>query len=105
MSSRASLLLIATFGMVLVPHRVRAGAPQDLHAQQQLFQAIDKANLVLDALQELGEERGGRVYHPALDAAVGRSTNLLTSHVACGSEGRTTQVIKICAKIIADWSG
>jgi len=51
---------------------------------------------VLTALHDLGEKRGARVYHPALDAAVGRSTNLLTSHVACGSEGRTTQVPTEC---------
>jgi acetylornithine deacetylase len=58
--------------------------------------AVDKAGLMLGALHDLGEERGARVYHPALDAAVGRSTNLLISHVACGSEGRTTQVPTEC---------
>jgi acetylornithine deacetylase len=58
--------------------------------------AIDKAGLVLSALNELDEERARRVFHPALDAAVGRSTNLLMSHLSCGVEGRTTQVPTQC---------
>jgi acetylornithine deacetylase len=58
--------------------------------------AVDKADLVLGALSELGELRAGRVHHPALDAAVGRSTNLLISHVSCGTEGRTTKVPTDC---------
>jgi acetylornithine deacetylase len=58
--------------------------------------AVDKAGVILGALSDLDEKRGARVFHPALDAAVGRSTNLLTSHLACGSEGRTTQVPTEC---------
>ncbi len=58
--------------------------------------AIDKAGLVLGALSELGEARARRVFHPALDAAVGRSTNLLMSHVSCGLEGKTTTVPTQC---------
>jgi acetylornithine deacetylase len=58
--------------------------------------AVDKASLVLRALDELGERRASRVSHPGLDAAVGRSTNLLTSHVSCGTEGRTTRVPTEC---------
>jgi len=58
--------------------------------------AVDKAGLVLSALSDLGEDRAGRVFHPVLDAAVGRSTNLLTSHVSCGTAGRTTQVPTEC---------
>jgi len=58
--------------------------------------AVDKARVVLNALSELGEDRAGRVFHPALDAAVGRSTNLLTSHVSCGAAGSTTKVPTEC---------
>jgi acetylornithine deacetylase len=58
--------------------------------------AVDKADLMLAALSELGERRASRVHHPALDAAVGRSTNLLISHVSCGAEGRTTKVPTEC---------
>ena len=58
--------------------------------------AVEKAQLLLDALKELDRRRAERVHHPALDAAVGRSTNLLPSHVACGHEGRTTHVPTEC---------
>jgi acetylornithine deacetylase len=58
--------------------------------------AVDKAGLLVAALADLGEERSGRVHHPALEAAVGRSTNLLTSHVSCGEPGRTTRVPTEC---------
>ena len=58
--------------------------------------AVDKAQAVLTALEELDEDRAGRVFHPALDDAVGRSTNLLTSHVSCGAAGSTTTVPTQC---------
>jgi acetylornithine deacetylase len=58
--------------------------------------AVDKASSVLSALRDLDEDRAERVFHPALDAAVGRSTNLLTSHVSCGASGSTTQVPTEC---------
>lgn len=58
--------------------------------------AVDRMALVRDRLRELDLERGARVHHPALDAAVGRSTNLLVSHVSCGEPGRTTRVPTEC---------
>lgn len=58
--------------------------------------AIEKASLVLGALSDLGERRARRVFHPALDGAVGQSTNLLISHISCGEGGRTTQVPTEC---------
>jgi acetylornithine deacetylase len=45
---------------------------------------IDKAWLICRALQELDADRGRRIHHPALEAAVGRSTNVMISHVAYG---------------------
>ena len=45
---------------------------------------IDKAWRVWSALRELDSARAGRVHHSALDAAVGRSTNLMISHVTAG---------------------
>jgi acetylornithine deacetylase len=78
------------------------GDPPDTHEPGQTafthlaVNAVDKAGLVLAALSELGEERAGRVFHPALDGAVGRSTNLLTSHVSCGAAGATTTVPTEC---------
>lgn len=54
----------------------------------QAINPIDKALLVHRALSALGEARAKRVHHPALDAAVGRSTNLLVSQIHCGDGTR-----------------
>lgn len=62
----------------------------------QAVNAVDKARLLLDGLEELDRRRAARVHHSALHAAVGRSTNLLASHIACGEEGRTTRVPTQC---------
>jgi acetylornithine deacetylase len=48
---------------------------------------LDKLWLVYRALQALDAKRGGAVRHPALQQAIGRSTNLLVSHMAAGSDG------------------
>ncbi len=45
---------------------------------------IDKAMIIIAALQSLAKERGERVHHPRLDAAVKRSTNLQVSTIRCG---------------------
>ncbi len=58
--------------------------------------AVDKAAVVLDALKQLDAERAGRVFHPKLDEAVGRSTNLLVSNMTCGNSGSFTQVPLEC---------
>lgn len=90
-----------TSGMLQFRITVRGQAPDTPEPGQTAFthmaiNAIDKAGLVLSALDALGERRAARVFHPALDAAVGRSTNLLKSHLSCGTEGRTTQVPTEC---------
>ena len=46
---------------------------------------IDKLWLIHRALQALDARRGGSMRHPALQQAIGRSTNLLVSHVGAGS--------------------
>ena len=53
---------------------------------------IEKAMLVLAALQALDARRGARVHHPALDAAVGRSTNLLIGDIRTLGDGRAARV-------------
>jgi acetylornithine deacetylase len=45
---------------------------------------IGKAWHVWTALRELDARRAADVLHPALDAAVGRSTNLMISHITAG---------------------
>ena len=90
-----------TSGMLQFRVIVSGEAPDTPEPGQTAFthvavNAVDKAGLVLSALRDLGDSRASRVFHPALDAAVGRSTNLLTSHVSCGTAGRTTQVPTQC---------
>jgi acetylornithine deacetylase len=58
--------------------------------------AVDQATLVIQSLKQLDEDRGRRTHHPAIDEAVGRSTNLLISTMACGEEGRLTRVPTEC---------
>lgn len=48
---------------------------------------VDKLWVVYRALQALDARRGAVVRHPALEKAVGRSTNLLVSHVGAGHAG------------------
>ena len=48
---------------------------------------LDKAMTVYRALQDLDARRAASVRHPALQRAIGRSTNLLVSHLGAGEEG------------------
>lgn len=48
---------------------------------------LDKLALVHRALQALDARRATTVRHPALQKAIGRSTNLLVSHMSAGSDG------------------
>jgi acetylornithine deacetylase len=47
---------------------------------------LDKLWLVYRALQTLDTRRAAAIRHPALQQAIGRSTNLLVSHMAAGSD-------------------
>ncbi|MDW8398354.1 MAG: M20/M25/M40 family metallo-hydrolase [Acetobacteraceae bacterium] len=57
--------------------------------------AIGKAMVVISALAALDERRAARVKHPALEAAIGRSTNLLVGGISGGAE-RGTRVPTEC---------
>ena len=57
---------------------------------------LDKVWVVYRALRELDARRGARIRHAALDAAVGRSTNLLVSGLRCGEGGRYGRVAGEC---------
>jgi acetylornithine deacetylase len=48
---------------------------------------LDKLWLVYRALRALDTRRAAAIRHPALQQAIGRSTNLLVSHMAAGSDG------------------
>ncbi|MEM8664499.1 MAG: M20/M25/M40 family metallo-hydrolase, partial [Pseudomonadota bacterium] len=53
---------------------------------------VHKAMLIIDALKSLDAERGARIHHPRLEAAVGRSTNLMVSTLQCGADARFGRV-------------
>ncbi|WP_164854916.1 M20/M25/M40 family metallo-hydrolase [Devosia sp. 1566] len=57
---------------------------------------IEKAMLIFRALSDLDAERGERVLHPSLQAAVGRSTNLMLSHIAAGEPDRLSRMASSC---------
>jgi len=57
---------------------------------------IQKALLVYQGLQELAERRASEVFHPRLDAAIGRSTNLQVAYIHCGDEKRLSSVSPEC---------
>jgi acetylornithine deacetylase len=68
---------------------VRGRAPDTTEPGQTAFahtavNAVDKAMVVIAALHALDARRGARVRHPALDVAIGRSTNLLIAGIAAG---------------------
>jgi len=90
-----------TSGMLQLRIVVQGRGPDTREPGQTAFahqavNAVDKVALIQGRLRALDRERGRRIHHPALDAAVGRSTNLLVSHVACGVPGRTTRVPTEC---------
>lgn len=57
---------------------------------------LDKALLLREALTRLAAERANRIHHHALDAAVGRSTNLHLAYIGYGEEGRLSRVPARC---------
>lgn len=57
---------------------------------------VDKAMLVVAALKALDVERAARVHNETLDAAIGRSTNLMISNLQCGEDGRFGRLNDIC---------
>jgi acetylornithine deacetylase len=54
--------------------------------------SVDKAMVVLAALRALDAKRGARVHHPAIHAAVGRSTNLLVGDIRTLGDGRSSRI-------------
>lgn len=57
---------------------------------------LDKAWVLHKALKDLDEARGKRIHHPAIEAAVGRSTNILIGFLRVGFEPRYQNVGPEC---------
>lgn len=62
----------------------------------QAVNPLDKAVLIYQALRGLDAERGARIRHPALQEAVGRSTNLQISVLHCGDGQRLSRLAERC---------
>jgi acetylornithine deacetylase len=90
-----------TSGMLQLRITVFGAPPDTKEPGQTAFahmatNAVHMANAVVESLLRLDEERARRVHHAALERAVGRSTNLLVSHIACGEGNRLTRVPTEC---------
>ena len=57
---------------------------------------IAKALPILAALEAFDRQRAGRIRHPRLEAAIGRSTNLMVSHIQAGAMDATTRIPPAC---------
>lgn len=78
---------------VIVPGRLPAtNEPGHAAFAHTAVNPVDKAMVVLAALKALDARRGARVRHPALDAAIGRSTNLLVGDIRALGDGRASRV-------------
>jgi acetylornithine deacetylase len=58
--------------------------------------ALDKALIIKNALDALGQSRAATVRHSGIEQVVGRATNILVSHIACGEPGRYSRVPVTC---------
>jgi acetylornithine deacetylase/succinyl-diaminopimelate desuccinylase-like protein len=57
---------------------------------------IGKAMAIVAALDALDRARGERIHHPRLETAIGRSTNLMVTHIAAGEAEVTTRLPRTC---------
>ena len=101
--SGAGMREIKAFASGQVEFRiVVAGRPPDTTEPLQTAFAhlavnpIDKAFAIHESLKALDRRRAARVRHPLLDGAVGRSSNLMLSHLAAGDLGRLSRVPTTC---------
>ena len=88
-------------GLLQFRIKIRGQAPNTTEPGKTAFahlgiNPIMKADLIIQALLKLDEERGKRVFHEALDEKVGRSTNLLVSFISGGEANSLTQVPEEC---------
>ena len=58
--------------------------------------ALDKAMVIKAALDDLNSSRAARVHHAGIERVVGRATNILVAHIACGDPLRFTRVPTSC---------
>jgi acetylornithine deacetylase len=74
------------FSIVVSGQRADTTEPGHTAFAHKAINPLDKALLVIAGLKALDAERGGRVQHPMLQAAIGRSTNILISSLQFGGQ-------------------
>ena len=79
-----------------------AGKPPDTQEPEQTpfhhlaVNPIDKAWVLVRALQSLNETRAGRVRHAFLEDAVGRSTNMQVAYLHAGEPDQLSRISRTC---------
>jgi acetylornithine deacetylase len=91
----------ATLGLlsfrITVPGRLPdTGEPGHTAFHHIAVDPIDKALIVYQALKALNDKRGQEIHHPALDEAIGRSTNLHIAYMHCGQPAKLNRVSPEC---------
>jgi acetylornithine deacetylase len=81
--------------------RVQGAAPPTTEPLQTAFahlsvNPVGKAFEVFQALQQLDNKRGKEIFHPLLDEAVGRSTNIMVSMINCDTADSLSRVRHEC---------
>ena len=57
---------------------------------------IAKATAVIAALEAYDQRRAAAIHHPRLEAAIGRSTNLMVTHISAGTPEAPTRLPGTC---------
>ncbi len=82
---------------IVVPGRLPdTNEPSHTAFSHRAVNPVDKAILIIAALQTLAEARVAQISHPMIDAFVGRSTNILVSYVKSGNAARFSRVPELC---------
>jgi len=82
---------------VTVPGRLPdTGEPGHTSFHHKAIDPLEKAVIVIQALQSLNVSRGKNVRHALYEEAIGRSTNLHIAHIRCGEEKVLNRVSPEC---------
>jgi acetylornithine deacetylase len=84
------------FRIVVVGQAPETGEPHQTGFAHRGHNPVDKALLICHALQALDARRAAAVAHPRLEAAVGRSTNLMLSYLDAGNAQRLSRMPVTC---------
>jgi acetylornithine deacetylase len=88
-------------GIVKFRVRVKGKAPETNEPGQTIFSHLGENPIlktfdIIESLKELDKKRGSTVFNKSLDKAIGRSTNLLISHIEGGNPRTQTRMPMEC---------